>query len=49
LLVPKEGFFAKGVQLFLDLLPSRELLSLAEELSGYDLSYCGKMMHPEKS
>ena len=48
LLVPKDGFFAKGVQLFLELLPSSELRRLADELSGYDLSYCGKMMYPQK-
>jgi excisionase family DNA binding protein len=49
LLVPKDGFFAKGVQLFLELLPSSELRKIADELSGYDLSCCGKMMYPQQS
>jgi excisionase family DNA binding protein len=48
LLVPKEGFFAKGVQSFLELLQSSELRALAENLSGYDLSCCGRMMYPQK-
>jgi excisionase family DNA binding protein len=49
LLVPKEGFFAKGAQLFLEMLQSSELRRLAENLSGYNLSSCGKMMYPQKS
>lgn len=46
LLIPKDGFFAKGVQLFLDLLHSSDFNALAEHLSGYDLSLSGKMVYP---
>ncbi len=47
LLIPKNGFFAKGVQLFLDLLHGEGFRSLAEELAGYDLSLSGKMVYPQ--
>lgn len=47
LLIPKEGFFAKGIQLFLDLLHGAAFHSLAERLSGYDLSLSGKMVYPQ--
>jgi excisionase family DNA binding protein len=46
LLIPKDGFFAKGVQLFLDLLHGNSFNALAENLPGYDLSLCGKMVYP---
>lgn len=48
LLVPKEGFFAKSVQLFLELLHGSDFKALADSLTGYDLSLCGKMVYPEK-
>jgi putative molybdopterin biosynthesis protein len=47
LLIPKDGFFAKGVQLFLDLLHGPSFRTLAEDLSGYDLSLSGKMVYPQ--
>lgn len=46
LLIPKDGFFAKGPQLFLDLIHGAPFRSLAENLSGYDLSLSGKMVYP---
>lgn len=46
LLIPKDGFFAQGVQLFLDLLRGNAFAALAEGLAGYDLSLSGRMIHP---
>ena len=47
LLIPKEGFFAKGPQIFLELLHGSDFRSLAESLPGYDLSLSGKMVYPQ--
>lgn len=49
LLIPKDSFFLKGVQLFLDLLREPEFRALAAELPGYDLSLSGRMMYPRSS
>lgn len=49
LLIPKVGFFAKSVQLFLELLDDSDFRGLAESLTGYDLSLCGKMIYPKES
>jgi len=49
LLIPKVGFFAKSVQLFLELLDCSDFRVLAESLTGYDLSLCGKMIYPQES
>jgi putative molybdopterin biosynthesis protein len=49
LLIPKDGFFAKGVQLFLDMLHSGAIVALADRLPGYDLSLSGKMVYPQKA
>jgi len=46
LLILKERFFEKGVQLFLGLLHEPEFRELARELPGYDLELCGKMVFP---
>jgi excisionase family DNA binding protein len=46
LLIPKEGFFSKGTQLFLELLHGEAFRSLVESLPGYDLSLSGKMVYP---
>jgi putative molybdopterin biosynthesis protein len=46
LLIPKEGFFAKGVQLFLELLKEDAFRGLIKDLAGYDLSMSGKMIYP---
>jgi len=45
LLIPKNGFFAKSIQLFLDMLHSSAFQDLANNLSGYDLSLSGKMVY----
>ncbi len=42
LLIFKNRFFDPGVQLFLGLLHENAFRNLAKELSGYDLSLCGK-------
>lgn len=47
LLIPKEGFFAKSVQLFLELLHGDAFRTLAKSLSGYDLSLSGKMIYSQ--
>lgn len=46
LLIPKEGFLSKGVQLFLELLKENAFLRLTEDLTGYDLSTSGKIAYP---
>lgn len=48
LLIPKNGFFAKGVQHFLELLHGDEFQYLAENYAGYDLSLSGKMIYPKE-
>jgi excisionase family DNA binding protein len=47
LLIPKDGFFSQGVQLFLDLLRGSAFIALAESLPGYDLSLSGRMVYPQ--
>jgi putative molybdopterin biosynthesis protein len=45
LLVAKERFFDQGIQLFLGLLHEPSFQELARELTGYDLSLCGRMVY----
>ena len=49
LIIPKEVFFAKSAQLFLELLHGDSFRGLAKSLSGYDLSLSGKMIYPAGS
>jgi len=49
LLITKERFFDKGVQLFLALLKGKVINAAAKEFGGYDLSLTGKMIYPEAS
>ena len=49
LLILKEHFFEQGVQLFLGLLHEPQFRELAEEMEGYDLSLCGKMVFPQQT
>ncbi len=49
LLISKDRFFDEGVQLFLGLLTDSEFRSLADEKSGYDLSFSGKMVYPRRT
>jgi putative molybdopterin biosynthesis protein len=46
LIILKERFFDRGVQLFLGLLHDSAVKELASDLDGYDLSVCGKMIYP---
>jgi len=47
-LILKDRFFEKVVQLFLNLLHETEFRKQAEDLAGYDLSLCGKMVLPQE-
>lgn len=47
LLISKERFFDKGIQLFLGVLKEPFFKNAAEELGGYDLSMSGDMVYPE--
>jgi molybdate-binding protein len=44
LLISKNRFFEEGVQLFLNLMHENAVKKIAQELNGYDLSVCGKMV-----
>ncbi len=46
LLISKERFFDKGIQLFLGLLKEDIFKTTAQELGGYDLSRSGNMIYP---
>ncbi|MCF8045522.1 MAG: helix-turn-helix transcriptional regulator [Desulfarculaceae bacterium] len=48
LLISKDRFFDKGIQLFLGLMNEDEFRRAAEKLGGYDLSRSGEMLYPEK-
>jgi putative molybdopterin biosynthesis protein len=47
-LMLKERFFDQAVQRFLGLLGETAFRGLTEDLEGYDLSLCGKMVFPEE-
>ncbi|MBI5248151.1 MAG: helix-turn-helix transcriptional regulator [Desulfomonile tiedjei] len=49
LLIHKNRFFEPGIQLFLGLLHEKEFKDLADSLTGYDLSICGKMVFPQNA
>jgi putative molybdopterin biosynthesis protein len=49
MLIPKDCFFDKGVQLFLGMLHEAEFRALAEDLPGYDLELSGKMLYPREA
>lgn len=49
LIIPKDNFFHKSVQMFLDLLHRSEFHALATGLTGYDLTSSGRMMYPKSS
>lgn len=46
-LIAKQRFFEQDVQRFLNLLHEETVKKFAQELGGYDLSACGKMMFPQ--
>ncbi len=47
LLITKERFFDKGVQLFLGLLHEKPFIELVKNLEGYDARMSGKMIFPQ--
>lgn len=47
LLISKERFFDKGIQLFLGLLKEDIFKTTAQEMGGYDLSRSGDMIYPQ--
>jgi len=48
-LISKSHFFEKGVQLLLGLLHEPQFREMAEQVEGYDLSSCGKMVFPKQT
>ena len=48
-LIQKDRFFERGVQLFLGLLNEPAFRELVDDLSGYDLNLCGKMVFPHSA
>lgn len=49
LLIAKERFFDKGVQLFLGFFHEKPFKDLASEIEGYDISTGGKVLYPQES
>jgi putative molybdopterin biosynthesis protein len=47
LLITKDVFFDKAVQLLINLLHDKKFLDSAEKLKGYDLSQCGRILFPK--
>ena len=47
LLITKDVFFDKAVQLLINLLHDKKFLDSAEKLKGYDLSQCGRIVFPK--
>lgn len=46
LIIPRDRFFEKGIQLFLDLLRNQPFKDLIQNLPGYDLNLTGEMVYP---
>ena len=46
LLIAKERFFDKGIQLFLGLLHEAAFTQMANEFSGYDVTITARMIFP---
>ena len=49
LLITKERFFDKGVQLFIGLLHEQAFIDLAKNLDGYDVTISGKVVFPQET
>ena len=49
LLIRKEKFFDKGIQLFLGMLHEPMFLNISEKLDGYDVTTSGKMLFPQET
>jgi molybdate-binding protein len=48
LIMPKDRFFDRGIQLFLGFLRNQPFKDLALKLPGYDLSNTGEMVYPQE-
>jgi putative molybdopterin biosynthesis protein len=48
LIMPKDRFFDRGIQLFLGFLRNQPFKDLARKLPGYDLSNTGEMVYPHR-
>ncbi len=48
LIIPKDRFFDKGIQLFLGLLRQPAFRNLVKNLQGYDLTHTGEMVYPRE-
>ena len=49
LLITKDRFFDKGIQLFIGLLQEPDFKQMAESISGYDVSSSGKIVYPKET
>jgi len=49
LLITKDRFFDKGIQLFIGLLQEPDFKQMAESISGYDVSKSGKIVYPKET
>ncbi|MCX5873619.1 MAG: helix-turn-helix transcriptional regulator [Deltaproteobacteria bacterium] len=49
LLISKDVFFSRVVQLFLNLVHDKQLFDVAANLQGYDLCECGRIVFPKES
>ena len=49
LLITKDRFFDKGIQLFIGLLQEPDFKQMAESISGYDVSTSGKIVYPKET
>lgn len=49
LLIRKEKFFERGIQLFLGLLHEESFHTIAKQFDGYDTSLSGKVVFPQKT
>jgi excisionase family DNA binding protein len=49
LLISRERFFDRGIQLFLGILREKFFRDAAQDLGGYDLSLSGSMLYPEQA
>lgn len=49
LLITKERFFDKGVQLFIGLLQEQSFYDLAKMFDGYDVNLSGKIVYPQEA
>jgi molybdate-binding protein len=49
LLISKDVFFSRVVQLFLNLVHDKQFFDIAGNLQGYDLYECGRIIFPKET